>query len=420
MAKYVMARPPVSMAEAQLVRQLALSLNNEAQIILLSWQGKHATAIAHALYCPVPVVRERLHMFNAHGLSGLQSAGKDAQAAHIPQEDRSSLMDSGEMRSRDAKFERALQAARAHGVPNQLLHTYLQMNGEFPMAPAATDPAVGYEVVAAIARHGTPDPAEIEPAWKSAGLEWISYYYSGFSPLQIAAIGHTVTQIHLDAGIPIVTAEQLSAVAEMHPANREKIAQLPAILARDFLQADHPFIPPNCTIQPTEYGTLAVVAPEVFQDGWNDIKERVFLAVLNFLDAIPGVSSRLTRIRLDAKDGSPLTAENALRLAQFSAHTALRPYQDSLLTCYKTAYATIIASEDLAKEQHTEYQLTSGGKPEFRVTRALAALIQRIADAVQKAAGAFPAQRNGAPLISPAAITGFVNDITRRVSEPTN
>lgn len=403
----VMARPPASAEEARQVKDLAMSGDTSARIVLLSWQGQHASVIAQTVRCHPATIRARLHDFNAHGRTGFPA---------IPQEPYSRIMAPTDG---DTQFTSAVQTARSRGVPNQLLHAYLQMNGEFPMAPAATDPAIGYEVVTAIARHGKPDSAETEAAWKSEGLDWIEYYFSGFSPAQIEVIGHTVTQIHLDAGIPIVTAQHLAAVAT-HPANGAKIAQLPAILVRDFLDAEQPFTPPHCAIQETAFGTLALVPLEIFQDGWNDIKERVFLAILNFLDAVPDVASRLTRPRQNALDGSPLTVENALRLAQFSAMPELEPYQNILLACYKTAYGTIIASADLGGAQHAEYCLTGTGKPAFRVTAPLLALIQRSAQTVLDAANAFPRSPDGVPRVPPAAVSGFINDITRRVNEPTN
>ncbi len=380
----------------------------------------HATAIAQELRCHPRTIRERLCAFNAHGLEGLRIASGAGPESPLAQEERSCVMEPGGDEASDARFQQLLQSARSRGVPRQLLHTYLRMNGEFPMAPAATDPAIGYEVLAAVARHGEPDPAETEIGWKSTGLDWMGYYYSAFSPQQLDIIGHTVTQIHLDAGIPIMTAEHLPYAALAHPTNREKLEQLSGILDKDFVHAEPPSMPPNCSIQETEFGKLAIVPLEVFNNGWNDIKERVFLAILNVIDTLGEARRHVTQPRLDARDGSPLTEENALRLAQFFASSTLDGYQKVLLALYEAAYTTINAAADLAEEQHAAYQLTAAGAPNFRVTHPLEQLIERINEAILTTAKALPLQGNGQPAIPAEAVTGFINDITRRASEPTN
>gem|GEM_PF-4994420 len=306
------------------------------------------------------------------------------------------------------------------GVPQRLLHTYLQMNGEFPMAPAAMDPAMGHAVLLEIARQGSPDPEETEPGWLHEGLNWLSYFDSTFNAQQLAAIGHTVTQLHIDAGIPIVIAEQLPAVAAAHPTNPGKLEQAATVLTRDFLHIEPPLIPPHCRIADTAYGQLAFVSEDAFQYGWACIKERIFLAMLNLLDALPDAQAQLSQPRQDTPTGSPLSKENALRLAQFSSSPQFAAQQRAILACYEAAYTTIIAAEDLAQAQHTAYHLLVGGSPIFRVTPALAALISRISTAVSAAAQALPPLPSGAPVLPSEAVSGLIAIMTRKADEPTS
>ncbi len=312
------------------------------------------------------------------------------------------------------------QVEHERGVPQHLLHTYLHMNGEFPMAPAAMDPAMGYAVLLAIARQGRPDPEETEPGWQKNGLRWLTFFDATWNTQQLAAIGHTVTQLHIDAGIPIVTAEQLLAVAAAHPTTRDKIAQASTILTRDFLDAEPPLLPPHCHIEVTAYGHLALVSVEAFQYGWRCIKERLFLALLNLLDALPDVQGRLRQPRQDAPTGSPLTKANALRLAQFASSPQFVAHQRAALTCYEAAYTAISAADDLAQAQHAAYHLLLGGSPTFRVTPALAELITRISAAVSAAAQTLPRLPTGNAVLPPEAISRLITDMTRKADEPTS
>jgi hypothetical protein len=228
-----------------------------------------------------------------------------------------------------------------------------------------------------------------------------------------------MTQLHLDADIPIVTGEHLSVVVAAHPANRDKLIQASATCVRLFLQSDPPVTPPHCVIQQTPYGQLAIVSLDAIQSGWHFIKERVFLAMLNVVDALPGVASRLSRSRADGPDGSPLTVANALRLAQFAASPIFTEYQQAILACYQAAYTIILASAELAKTQHADYQLANGGSPAFRVTTSLEELIDRIAEAITQEANAVPQLRPGQPILPPDVVQGLIDDLTRRKDEPT-
>jgi hypothetical protein len=388
-----------------------------AQAVLCSWQGKSPAVIAKELGCHPQTIRERLHSFNSQGL---KQGSSSRQVLPPPYEQSPSVMEGQVQRTSSSVYEPSPPEEPTRGVPHQLLYTYLHMNGEFPMAPAAMDPAIGYAVLTAIARQGQPDPTETEASWQHKGLDWLSYYYCGFSLQQLDTIGQAVTQLHLDAGIPIVTAEHLPMVVAAHPTNQDKARQASALLTQDFLQKDPPMIPLHCVIQDTAFGQLAIVPLDAFQSGWQFIKERVFVALLNVLDALPEVRSRLSRPRMDDPSGSPLTAANALRLAQWMSSPRFAAYQRAILACYAAAYMTIKAAEDLALDQHAAYQLNGKGQPTFRVTPALMGLIDRITKAVTEAAHTLPLQRTGKAIMPPEAIAGLINDMTRKADEPTS
>jgi hypothetical protein len=399
--KSVMARPPASAAEVQRIYQLSIgahSLAGRARAVLQSWRGKSTAAIARDIGCHPQTIRAYLHAFNAEGIAQQNGHldGKTGVVVH----------------------ESGLPLESPRGVPAHLTHTYIHMNGEFPMAPAATDPAIGYAVLMAISRRGAPDPDETEEGWKSEGLDWLSYYYSAFSPGQLDTIGHTMTQLHLDADIPIVTAEHLPVIAAAHPGNRERLLQASATCIRLFLQSDPPVTPPHCVIEQTDFGSLAIVSLDAIRSGWHFIKERVFLAMLNVVDALPEGASRLSRPRVDGPDGSPLTVANALRLAQFAASPHFTIYEQALLACYQAAYTIILESAALAKTQHADYQLANGGSPAFRVTTSLVELIDRIAEAITQTSASLPPLRTGQPVLPPGAVQGLIDDLTRRNDEP--
>lgn len=77
MPRYLSARPPGDLAEAQHVRRLAHSRHapadwiTHATMVVYSWEGQRVRQIAVELRCHPQTVRDRLHAFNERGLEGL-------------------------------------------------------------------------------------------------------------------------------------------------------------------------------------------------------------------------------------------------------------------------------------------------------------------------------------------------------------
>jgi transposase len=63
-----------------------------ARIIVLSWEGMRATAIADELDCHPATVRERLHRFNAEGLDGLGDRPIPGRPPRLTEDERSAVI----------------------------------------------------------------------------------------------------------------------------------------------------------------------------------------------------------------------------------------------------------------------------------------------------------------------------------------
>jgi transposase len=143
MPKLLYARDPQDTLEEQKVRKLANTRHapadwiGRARMIVLSWSGLRARAIAAQLGCHPQTVRERIHRFNAEGIDGLGDRPGAGRKPRLTETERCSWIISlvatdppgrlvrgagGELEARDEQKEAhwtldaLTAAAREHGI----------------------------------------------------------------------------------------------------------------------------------------------------------------------------------------------------------------------------------------------------------------------------------------------------------------
>jgi predicted ArsR family transcriptional regulator len=98
MPTFLYARPAADPDEERKIRKLAGARHapgdwiRRARMIVLSWQGKHTTAIAAELGCHPQTVRERLVRFNAEGLQGLDDRPISGRPRRLTEAKRSAII----------------------------------------------------------------------------------------------------------------------------------------------------------------------------------------------------------------------------------------------------------------------------------------------------------------------------------------
>jgi transposase len=98
MPKLIAARAAHNREEATKVKRLStsrmapLSLVQRAQMVMMSWAGDRVTAIAEKSGCHPQTVRERLKLFNAHGVDGLSDQPRSGRPVQINEHQRSQLI----------------------------------------------------------------------------------------------------------------------------------------------------------------------------------------------------------------------------------------------------------------------------------------------------------------------------------------
>jgi transposase len=98
MPKLLFARPPVDAVEERQVRKVAGSRHapgdwiRRAQMIVRSWDGLRATAIARELGCHPQTVRERLTRFNTEGVDGLGDRPGPGRRPRLTEDERSRIV----------------------------------------------------------------------------------------------------------------------------------------------------------------------------------------------------------------------------------------------------------------------------------------------------------------------------------------
>jgi transposase len=98
MPRYLSARPPGDLAEAQHVRRLAHSRHapadwiTHAKMVVCSWEGRRVRQIAVELRCHPQTVRDRLHAFNERGLEGLGMKPGSGRKPRLSEQERSIIL----------------------------------------------------------------------------------------------------------------------------------------------------------------------------------------------------------------------------------------------------------------------------------------------------------------------------------------
>jgi transposase len=98
MPRYLSARPPGDLAEAQQMRRLAHSRHApadwiaHAKMVVRSWEGQRVRQIAQTLGCHPQTVRDRLHAFNERGLDGLGMKPGSGRPPRLTQLERSTIL----------------------------------------------------------------------------------------------------------------------------------------------------------------------------------------------------------------------------------------------------------------------------------------------------------------------------------------
>jgi transposase len=98
MPRYLSARPPGDLAEAQHVRRLAHSRHApadwiaHAKMVVRSWEGQRVRQIAQALGCHPQTVRDRLHAFNERGLEGLGMKPGSGRKPRLSEQERGVIL----------------------------------------------------------------------------------------------------------------------------------------------------------------------------------------------------------------------------------------------------------------------------------------------------------------------------------------
>jgi len=98
MPRYLGARPPRDLGEAQQVRRLAHRRHApadwimHAKMVVRSWEGQRVGPIAQALGCHPQTVRDRLHAFNERGLDGLGMKPGSGRKPRLSEQERSTIL----------------------------------------------------------------------------------------------------------------------------------------------------------------------------------------------------------------------------------------------------------------------------------------------------------------------------------------
>jgi transposase len=98
MPKLLKAREPQDTREEERIRRLARSRLGprdgilRAQMVTLSWDGRHVPDIAAELACHPQTVRDRLAAFDADGIDGLQDQPRSGRPRRITEAERSQII----------------------------------------------------------------------------------------------------------------------------------------------------------------------------------------------------------------------------------------------------------------------------------------------------------------------------------------
>lgn len=271
------------------------------------------------------------------------------------------------------------RAGGGGGVSSAVLDEYRSTNILSPMSPAVTDVRVGAAQIGAIADGET---------------TWGEYAGSNFTKGQLDDLGRVTTAVHANNGIPFVIAgheKELSA-AQLDGMRRNMDNMLAAGMPRQ-----------GKAYKYDEKLGVAIVQKDRFSNGYDAIKERVFVTALNHA----GIRASKPVV----------SAANARKLDD---HFRNNPDQVGQL---RSMYAAARSAVDMdtagergaARAQRQQYDLNKGGKTGFRVTKPLAGMIDNIDSNVLTWWRSQPADKR--PSLD--TLNQFVDDITRRYDQPT-
>jgi len=260
------------------------------------------------------------------------------------------------------------------------------------MAPAATDTVIGARVVDSLQKGET----TVE-----------EFFRSSMDKAQLDDTGMQTSQFHVAHHIPFITRDFAPRLTPM------QLADLQASSQR-LRSMGVPSKTPGYEMDETL--GIGMIHLEFFNFGWRSIKDRVYIAMLDFIDHVPAISLPTPRQDKPLPNGKTfaLTEANTKRLEEFFGDSSNRPYVEALNTLYQAGAEAFESDEAkvMAVSQRREYHLGKGGMPGFRVTMPLAQLIDHIDT---KVTDAYQGVKERVP---EAAKTSFVDAITRRTDQP--
>lgn len=273
--------------------------------------------------------------------------------------------------------------------------TYIETNVTTPMAPVATDSRLGALVVESVV---------------DGQASWEDVFFSQLSEEQLDNVGNVTTKAHAAHKVPFIVEGH---IASLKP---DQLKQLQEVTKR-LLALGIPAETKGYKIDP-EIG-VGIIPRELFRQGWGFIKDRIYKAVLDYIDALP-VEVKPPRQDVINKRGQvfSISRENTDRISNFFAKPENAGYVTALLRMYKAADSILQSpqAKPLSLEQRNRYNLGKGGDPRFRVTESLAKLIDMVDRAVVKEWESISKTVD----VPEEAKEKFVDAITRRKDQPTS